>query len=394
VYSNLTVGNVTAGALTVSGGILTGTTLIVGSLGTGTVTVSGGTYSTTTVTINSTVVFTGGVGLNGGVLSTTSVTAAPLVGATTLTFNGGTLQASANNATFTSGFPTGSLTLGALGGTIDTNGFSIATADQISGSGLLTTTGTGILTLTANNTYTGGTTINSGTLQLGNGGTTGSIVNNVINDGALVFNRSDAVTFAGTVSGLGSLVQTGTGATTLTGDSTYTGGTIIMSSCTLQLGSGGTTGFIMGDVIDDGVLVFNRADTVTFSGAISGTGALAHAGTGATTLIGDNTYTGTTTISSGTLRLGEGGITGSLAGDVMNNGVLVFHRTDDVTFAGSVSGTGSLIHAGSGALILAADNTYTGVTTINLGTLQLGSYPFREACNYPQKEAGSVQVEN
>ena len=65
--------------------------------------------------------------------------------------------------------------------------------------------GTGTLTLTGANTYTGGTTITAGTLQLGNGGTTGSITGNVVNNGALVFNRSDTLTFAGVISGTGAL---------------------------------------------------------------------------------------------------------------------------------------------------------------------------------------------
>ena len=63
--------------------------------------------------------------------------------------------------------------------------------------------GTGTTILTANNTYTGGTTISAGTLQLGNGGTTGSIVGNVIDNGTLAFNRSDGDVFAGTISGTG-----------------------------------------------------------------------------------------------------------------------------------------------------------------------------------------------
>ena len=68
---------------------------------------------------------------------------------------------------------------------------------SISGTGTLTQVGTGTTTLTGANTYTGGTTISAGTLQVGNGGTTGSVAGNVIDNGALVFNRSDAVTFAG-----------------------------------------------------------------------------------------------------------------------------------------------------------------------------------------------------
>ena len=92
--------------------------------------------------------------------------------------------------------------------------------------------------LTGANSYTGGTTISAGTLQLGNGGTTGSIVGDVTDNGTLAFNRSDAITFGGVVSGTGSLTQLGAGTTTLTGTNTYTGGTTI-SAGRLQLGDGG-----------------------------------------------------------------------------------------------------------------------------------------------------------
>src|SRR5207237_668291 len=150
---------------------------------------------------------------------------------------------------------------------------------------------TGTTILTGNSTYTGGTTISAGTLQLGNGGTTGSIVGDVIDNGVLSFNRSDSVTFDGTISGSGSVNQIGTGTTILTGNSTYTGGTTI-SAGTLQLGNGGTTGSIVGDVIDNGVLSFNRSDSVTFDGTISGSGSVNQIGTGTTIFTANNIYTG------------------------------------------------------------------------------------------------------
>jgi autotransporter-associated beta strand protein len=147
----------------------------------------------------------------------------------------------------------------------------------ISGTGQLTKTGSGALVLIGTNTYSGGTTISAGTLQIGNGGTSGSIVGNVTDNGTLAFDRSDTVAFGSVISGTGSLVQLGSGTLVLTGTNTYSGGTTI-SAGTLQIGNGGTTGSITGNVTDNGTLAFNRSDAMTFDGVISGTGSLVQLG--------------------------------------------------------------------------------------------------------------------
>ncbi|HEY2886392.1 MAG TPA: autotransporter domain-containing protein [Rhizomicrobium sp.] len=104
---------------------------------------------------------------------------------------------------------------------------------------------------------------------------------------------------------------------------------------------------------------------------ISGTGSLSQIGTGTTILMGANTYSGGTTISAGTLQLGNGGIAGSIVGDVVDNDSLAFNRSDIVTFGGVVSGTGSVSLLGSGTTILTGTSTYTGTTTVNSGTLDV-----------------------
>src|ERR1700746_927722 len=157
------------------------------------------------------------------------------------------------------------------------------------------------MVLTGNNTYSGGTTIAAGTLQLGNGGTSGSIVGNVADNGTLVFNRSDALTLDGVISGTGTANQAGTGTTILTSANTYTGGTTI-SAGTLQLGNGGTSGSITGDIVDNAAFAINRADTWELKGTISGTGSVAQLGTGTTILTGANNYTGGTLVNAGTLQ--------------------------------------------------------------------------------------------
>jgi autotransporter-associated beta strand protein len=149
------------------------------------------------------------------------------------------------------------------------------------------------------------------------------------------------MTFGGVISGTGSLAQLGAGTTILTGANTNTGGTTI-SAGTLQIGAGGATGSIVGNVGDNGTLAFDRSDTMTFGGVVSGTGSLAQSGAGTTILAGANTYSGGTTISAGTLQIGNGGTTGSILGNVLDNSALAFDRSDNLTFGGVISGAGSL----------------------------------------------------
>jgi len=243
---------------------------------------------------------------------------------------------------------------------------------DLSGTGSLTKSGAGTLTLTGASSHTGGTTISAGTLQIGDGGTTGSLSGDITNNGALAFNRSDALTFGDDISGTGSLTKSGTGTLTLTGTSSHTGGTTI-SGGTLQIGNGGTTGSLSGDVTNNGALAFNRSDALTFGNDISGTGSLTKSGAETLTLTGTNSYTGGTTISAGTLQIGNGGTTGSLSGNVTNHSALAFNRSDAFTFGNDISGTGSLIKSGAETLTLTGTNTYSGGTTISAGTLQVGN---------------------
>ena len=191
----------------------------------------------------------------------------------------------------------------------------------------------------------------------------------------------------------GSLVKTGTGTLTLSGASTYTGGTTIEGG-TLQLGSGVTSGSIVGDVVDRGVLAFNRSDALTFGGVISGTGATNQIGPGTTTLTGLNTYTGGTTINAGTLAISADHNVGADTGGLtFNGGRLQFGASFDLantraitlnagggtfdtdvfntTVSQAIGGTGPLTKTGFGTLTLSGANTYTGATTIDGGTLAI-----------------------
>jgi len=187
-----------------------------------------------------------------------------------------------------------------------------------------------------------------------------------------VTNPADSLTVSGAVSGGGSLTKTGNGLLTLSGSNSYTGVTTV-SAGTLQIDNGGSAGILMGNITNNGVLVFNRSDNPTFGSIISGSGSLTQTGASILTLTGSNSFNGTTTISTGTLQIGNGGTSGSLVGNITDNAVLMFNRSDNLTFGGAIGGSGSLIQTGKGILTLTGTNTYSGGTTVSSGTLAITS---------------------
>ncbi|OHV72809.1 autotransporter outer membrane beta-barrel domain-containing protein [Ensifer sp. LCM 4579] len=305
------------------------------------------------LTLTSANTYSGGTRINQGTIAISQDSALGDAGGP-VTFNGGTLQLDASFDLAA----TRQVVLNAPGGTIDTQGFDTTLAQGASGEGMLTKTGTGTLVFAGENTYTGGTTISAGTLQLGNGGTTGSILGDVANNGALAFNRSDAYSFAGLISGSGAVDQAGAGTTILTADNSYTGGTTILAG-TLQLGNGGTTGAITGDVTNNGTLAFNRSNLYLFDGVISGSGAIRQIGSGLTRFTGDSSgFAGTTSVEAGTLS-----VNGSLCGD-MN--VLAGGRLQGIGTVCDTDNAGTVAPGNSIGTLTVAGN-YTG----NGGTLEI-----------------------
>ena len=318
-----------------------------------------------------------GVISGAGVLTKSGTGTMTLTGANT--YSGGTL--------ISTGALQGNTT--SLQGTITNN--SLVIFDQstsgtyssaLSGSGVLLKTNAGVLTLTGENTLTGGTMIGAGALQIGNGGATGSLAGAITNNGGLVLNRTGALSIAGAISGTGALTNLGTGTATLSGANTYSGGTLI-SAGALQ----GDTTSLQGAITNNGLVIFDQSTDGTFASVISGTGALTKTNTGVLTLTDANTYSGGTMIGQGTLSIGNGGTTGSLAGLITNNATLVFNRSDSITQSGIISGTGALNKTGAGTLTLSQANTYTGTTTISNGAIRV-----TDAAGLGTAAAGSTVV--
>ncbi|WP_330929728.1 autotransporter-associated beta strand repeat-containing protein, partial [Synoicihabitans lomoniglobus] len=218
-----------------------------------------------------------------------------------------------------------------------------------------------------NLTFTSGTLDTAGTLTVGSDNST--------------------ETLSGVISGSGILTKSGSGTTTLSGTNTYSGGTTI-SGGTLT----GTTTSLQGDITNNAALAFDQDTDGTFSDVISGSGSLTKSGTGSLSLSGTNTYSGGTTVASGTLSLGSDSAAGTgtitTTGSVIDyaDGVTIANAIDlqsdttqlqvttgsSATQSGVIGETGGarpLEKIGDGTLALTGTNTYTGGTTISAGTL-------------------------
>ena len=368
-------------------------------------------FSRPTVTVTG----TGSVWKVGGALNVGDPTASAGLAGTLTVSNGGVVNvtgATGIAALLTSLGPSTVNVTGA-GSALSTNSLAIGAvlADGSNLAGVLTVAEGGVVNAA------GGTTIRAaGTLNLGTGGLAGSIVTPTIaNDGQIVANFTDTLTLAADISGTGRLSKSGTGALTLTGTNTYLGGTTInggtlaiFQDANLGAASGALTfgggtlqaqaGFSTVRAITlnaGGGTIDTNGNAVTASGPIGGVGGLIKIGAGALTLSGNNTYSGGTVLQQGTLRLEHDSALGTGAlmtlGSVVDyaNGVTIANPiilnsnetqlqvlTGTATQSGDISETGGprpLEKIGAGTLVLMGANTYTGPTTISAGTLVAGS---------------------
>jgi len=251
-----------------------------------------------TLTLSASNSYAGTTTFSDGVLSLNNANA--LAGGGNLTFSGGTLQYTANN---TADYASRIVSSGSAI-SIDTNSQNVTWTGGLaaSNSGGLTKLGSGTLTLAANNSYTGLTTTSAGSLQIGNGGTTGSVGGSIANNAALVFNRSNDLVQSGSIFGTGSVTKLGSGTLTLAANNSYTGLTTI-SAGSLQIGNGGTTGSVGGNIANNAALVFNRSNDLVQSGSIFGTGSVTKQGAGTLSLTGGLGFSGGLSVSAGTVAI-------------------------------------------------------------------------------------------
>ncbi|WP_425598159.1 autotransporter outer membrane beta-barrel domain-containing protein [Brucella intermedia] len=257
----------------------------------------------------------------------------------------------------------------------------------------------GTLILTGTNSYTGGTTINQGTLQLGDGGTTGSIQGDVVvnvdqyGHGTLAFDRSDTYNFSGTISGGGDVVQRGTGTTVFEGNNTFSGGLTVehgiaqagiadhaFGSGLLTVDTDGTAdlanfnetvGGLAGSghvALGSGTLTLNQDIDTSFSGKMDGTGGVTKNGSGKLTLSGTGSWSGDTDVNGGSLIQGAaGGFSASSNYSVAKDAVIDLGGF--ATSMVSLNNGGTVNFGGNGGTTLNVAGNYTG----NGGTVVINS---------------------
>jgi autotransporter-associated beta strand protein len=289
---------------------------------------------------------TGGVTLGGTGTTTFSGAANPYTGLTTV--NGGTLNLSKTAGTTAIA---GNLTIN--GGTVN----ETASGQITSGSTVAINGGTFALTNGADNTLNNVNSAAGGAVSL----SSGSI---------LTINTAGSNSINGTVTGAGALNTQGTGNVILGGNNTYSGGSTIASVVTAlnsgSLGTGTVAINSSGNLQVQGGISLGNNFTLNSPGTAANDGAIQN-------VSGNNTIGGTVALAGNSRFQSDSG-TLTVANSVsLGTNTLNVGGTGNTTAAGIISGTGSLTKDGTGTLTLSGNNTYTGGTSINAGTLQLGS---------------------
>ena len=193
-----------------------------------------------------------------------------------------------------------------------------------------------------------------------------------------VSNETAAYTFAdgtgiggGKISGSTRLTKKGPGMLIIQTDNNNSGPTDIQNG-TVQVGNGGIGDIGTGNITNNGALIFAQNANRSVSGVISGAGPVTQQGSATLTLQQNNTYSGVTTISSGTLQAGTGGAAGSAGtNSIVDNGTFAINHSGSIIVPANISGSGSLRLNGSAAATVSSLNTYQGNTYVDSGSLKI-----------------------
>ncbi|EQC0636012.1 fibronectin-binding autotransporter adhesin ShdA [Salmonella enterica] len=237
-----------------------------------------------------------------------------------------------------------SATLALSQGTLDNN---------VTGEGQIVKSGSDELIVTGDNNYSGGTTISGGTLTADHADSLGT--GTIANSGVLQVGEGE---LENTLSGSGSLVKTGTGELTLSGDNSYSGGTTI-SGGTLTADHADSLG--SGDIDNSGVLQVGEGE---LKNTLFGSGSLVKTGTGELTLSGDNSYSGTTTITGGTLIAANVNALGS--GNIDNSGTLMLDANGAFKLANVTTHSGATTALAAGSTLDAGQFTQEDGSTLSI----------------------------
>ncbi len=319
--------------------------------------------------------------------------------ANSISFQGGTLQYGYNVGVT----DLSSRIVSSTSGTnvaIDTNGNNVSFGSGLAGQGGLLKAGSGSLTLNAANTFTGAVNLQGGTLQIAQAGSLASASVTVASGGVLSFNRGDAASFAGVLSGAGAAEMVGSGALTLGGSWTgYTGtfslraGTLILGSASalyqtgtlafngglLQYGSGVNTDVsaLFAALSAGSLRVDTNGNDVTFAGSLSGAGGVLKTGANSLTLSGTNTFSGMTAVNAGSLVTRAGALNNTSAILVSGATLSAANYNKDATLSVDATGRATVTSSGSyGAVANAGSATFSGVTVTLSGLSGAGATSF------------------
>jgi autotransporter-associated beta strand protein len=373
--------NGTDGAIEITGGRFVGSAVVLEMAGlannnppgpgTGTITISGGEAVIPLISVSNNASSVATFNLNGGTFTLGALTVGTLANSS-IRFNGGTLRPSFASATFLQNFDAADVRNG--GAVIDTAGFATTIAQALRHSviggdaaidGGLRKLGSGTLTLSGSNTFTGPTVVEAGTLLLGNSSALSASTFDTASAGTLSFGSLTSATFGG-LSGSGGLVLENADPTP--------------AAVTLSLGGGNTAS--------------------SYGGNLSGAGGLEKVGTGTLTLSGTNSYSGNTAVNAGTLAITSiaalpgyettgrvsvaanamllvpNAVDNAAVAAILSNGSFAANgrigfdtAAGDRTYATAITGTQALFKAGANTLTISGSNTLGAIRVMG-GTLK------------------------